>query len=335
MCHKVVCLNIQNSTNLARYRRAALSTTVDRAGRNLFALQAGDFSVFNGTTRDYMVARRTLEFDSVSVAYLAGSFEAWNTVKKIYQETLRLDLKSSTRQRLFFPFILINLNLLDDAFSFCKDYVTMIFEDQAHFFHRLNRHRQSSEGDYLYPHEEQSRFHDFLEHRPRIIVGQRSVSGHCTSASILVAVAMIKMRLVAYYASYNSVMHMVFNKTNGGRAIYEVSHLVSEMLTGERDSAFQDKMTPQWEQLQHLLDAIDQCNPFVLKAILNPGPLVSNPPTACIVLPGSISEAYLILMFVGSSWNRIPGGIELLVDRFGSHRPFYNVSSLVSSLFPR
>ena len=137
--------------------------------------------------------------------------------------------------------------------------------------------------------------------------------------ALLVALACIKMRLIAAYkASTKSVEQ--FQSSAGGEMLSAVHSVVSENVLG--DAKFTAKMQAQQAQLNQLLDLIHQHNPTMLPALVNPGPLNSQP-APDYYSSGSPSECYSILGDSCRVWARIPGALEVLQARFGRN-PTYN-----------
>ncbi|GAX29232.1 hypothetical protein FisN_28Lu091 [Fistulifera solaris] len=133
------------------------------AFENLLETRVGDFP--SPDTHDYLEARHCLADDLWDVAYDFGVKEVWEKSRFHYQELLRLDAKSPVLLRYRLPYILLYLNRDDEAFSYIRYWLNFDKLDEEEI---LTRHRQSREGEWLYPIEPNCRFLDIFQECPPI-----------------------------------------------------------------------------------------------------------------------------------------------------------------------
>ena len=314
--HKQICKRIQDLTNSVEKEAAPLRSTREHifgAGPidpvNLFEEEVGNFwGMFD--TRDYMRTRLALANEiHDGIAWDYETKESWEAVLEHYQDMLRLCSSDNLGLRFRFPFLLLNLNRDDDAFDFIRFWFKV---DDGNLEARQSLHAESQVGDWLYGHQEDCRFLDIFEECP-------DARPEYMSLPLLVAVACIKMRLVAAFeASRKSIQQ--FQSTSGGKSLEAVESVVSKNVLG--DDALQARMRAQQGQLDRILDLIHSNNATMLPALLNPQPLQSQPAPQ-YYSPRSPSECHSVLEDSCRVWARIPGSLEVLQARFGPN-PTYD-----------
>ena len=210
------------------------------------------------------------------------------------------------------PFILLYLNRDDDAFDFIRHWVKVgVIRDSDGFVELMRRHVQSKEGEWFFPRQKDSRFQDIFEEIPE-------ASDQNVLLAFLVALLIIKLRLVAAYDAACESIDLAFDETTGGQRIREVKGAVREMLIDES----MVNISSQRQQVERLVDVIHQNNPSMLPSILNPLPLLnqSRPPPN---IRGDPSEAYDIVNYCNRGFIRIPGALLMLEEMFGQN-PIYD-----------
>lgn len=161
-----------------------------------------------------------------------------------------MDVAHQPETRFRVPFILLCLNRDDDAYAFIRYWLLFGSEDDDAI---LARHARSREGDWIYPIEPNCRFNDFLKECPKDDALKFTLP-------YLVALTIIKLRILASHEAIAQILDIVFEKTNGKR-IQEVRPLVQEILAGS-DAATQR------QQLNRVLDRIQNRIPNMFVAIL-------------------------------------------------------------------
>jgi hypothetical protein len=301
--HKGVCKKIQRLVGAVE--REANLLRNNELDMNVFESGVGDFwGIFE--TRRYMRACLLLAneiHDNIALDYKTKN--SWNAVLEHYQEMLRLCGGDNLGLRFRFPFLLLHLNRDDDAFDFCRYWCR---EDPGD---RELLHQNSEEGDWLYGHEEDCRYLDIFEECPD--------ARHSMCLSMMVAVAVIKMRIVATHDARKKYLEL-FQLTSSGEKLSPVLSVMTSILEG--DDTFRAKMEDQRAQLNRLLDQIHLNNPTMLPALLNPNPLLARDDPGYHT-DGHPSAAFYVLTNALLPWCRIPGAKEPLEARFGRN-PTYN-----------
>lgn len=268
----------------------AVERAANKLDPSLFETQAGDFWDIS-ETRAYMRARIKLADLIYDIAYEKETVELWERVVAHYQELLRLNDSDNMGLRYRFPFLLLYLNRDDDAYSFCRYWENWEIDDEEE---RERRHTNSSEGDWIYPREEGCRYNDFFAEC-------QDDTREFMSLAMLVAVCIIKMRLVAAYDD---------KKKRG--VVQDESAVHVQRIEANR------------RQVQDLMDQIHANNPSMLPSILNPTPMKSQGLPE-FHSPGHPTEAAFVLNDCHRAFVRVPGAEDLLKARFGP-RPTYNHS---------
>lgn len=235
--------------------------------------------------------------------------EAWTRVAEQYQECLRLNMRDNNGLRFAFPFVLLRLNRDDDAYCFCKFWITYDDWDDER-----ETHSSSKVGDWIYPKQEGCRYLDVF--KDCVEVKER---GDLWS---LLAFAVIKMRLVAVFEARTKAFEVASatHSSLAGQGGAEVENMRREIMgTVEQEQL----LSEQGRQLDQLLDLVDDHNKIMVPALLHPGPLSSLPPPPYYGR-GSPSEARMMLPDVVDVWNSIPGAAQYLARRLGTTTPSYS-----------
>jgi hypothetical protein len=239
------------------------------------------------------------------LAHESQTKEAWTLVAGHYQECLRLNLSDNNGLRFEFPFVLLRLNRDDDAYCFCRYWVTYDDWDDER-----GTHSSSNEGDWIYPKQEGCHYLDVFKDCAEVNDG-----GNLWA---LLAFAVIKMRLVAVFEARTRTLDASHSsRARQGEAELEKMRL-EIMGTVEHEQLLSD----QGRQLDQLLDLIDGHNKIMVPALLRPGPLSSQPRPSSF-MHGSPEEARLMLPHVIDVWSSIPGASRYLTRRLGTSTPSY------------
>lgn len=272
---------------------------------NVFKTRVGSFALGH-QTRSYMVARRELTIHYFEAAFDVEIKSVWEKALFHSLELLRLDARDSVRMRLSVPFVLIYLNRDDDAFDFMRYLLQGGAGQSEEDF--VRRHVRSHEGEWIYPRERNCRFLDFFQ--------QFVLPENCNvPTSFLVAVLIIKLRLIATYDSLSRAIEVTFD-TTGGQRIHVVQGVVADMLMG--NSLRDLDIDSQKEQVERLFDLIDEVNPSILQSIHDPKPVLDLCFASCSLqkeVPGHVAEAFEISRYCSRCFNRVPGAKRLLEKR--------------------
>lgn len=237
--HRQLCNQIETDIQCVEFAADPLRNFVvpgedNAVAENLLETRVGDFGSFD--TQEYLQQHATLAKSYWDAAYDSEVKEVWEKSLFHYLEILRLDAKHRGEARFRVPYILLYLNRDDDAFAFIRYWLQF---DDLDYGEVLSRHRRSRPGDWLYPIQHNCRYLDMLEECPKM-EEQKVIEPY------LMALVIIKMRIVASHAAVSRELDFVFQQTVGKR-IQEVRSLVQEMLVGS-DLANQN------QQLGRLLD---------------------------------------------------------------------------------
>jgi hypothetical protein len=317
--HSKVCRRIAAlETRVAN--EAAKLTNFDDFGysvtpHNLFETSVGSFwGIFD--TRNYMRSRLGLAntiHDEIAWGYETKG--AWEVVLNHYQEMLRLSSGDNLGLRLRFPFLLLHLNRDNDAFDFVCYWAARRGNENDGGRDDQQHANNSREGDWIYGRREGSRYLDFFD-EPNVNRNLKFMG-----LGLLMAIATIKMRLVAAHQAQKESTNL-FNRTPAGETtLAPVRSVISDMIE-EGDESFRDQMNRQHTQLNRLLDVIHERNATVLPALLNPTPLRSQPSPGYYT-HGHPSEAYEVVKDACRTWARISGAHQILESRYGKN-PSYN-----------
>lgn len=196
-----------------------------------------------------------------------------------YQEVLRLNANDDFSLHCSFPFILINCNRLKDAYAFSRYDAFLDYDWDLHY--------DTKEGDWIYPklEDDGALLQDIFEEFP----DDRRVN--FASLANYVAILVIKLRCIA--AHYAKKKRDVSEEE-----VTKVEHVRNT-------------------QIPDLMDIIHKGNPTMLPALVNPAPLLCQPPPR-MSASGKPSEAANVLIDAIGPFNRTPGARELLMKRFGT-----------------
>lgn len=251
-------------------------------------------------TRAYMKERMTLIFKLSCLARETQTEEAWTLVAEHYLECLRLSMNDSNGLRFALPFVLLRLNRDDDAYCFCRHWLTK----EARGGDR-RRHRSSKEGDWIYPRQKDCRYLDIFAECENVEQGD---------LSSLLALAAIKMRLVAVFDARERELERISSSTSSlAQTGTEEADIVRRSIMGTVEQ--ERTLADQRRQLDQLLDAVHRRNDDVLPGILDPGPLIAQGTQP--FLP----EALMLLPYVSDVWKSIPGACSYLSRRLDTSSP--------------
>lgn len=308
MQHKIACKALAKDLQRVKDEAVPLLNTPfgdDPEPQNVFETQVGNFRQGNEPYA-YMAARRELAMCYYMAAMDAGLKCVWEKVLFHALAMLRLDVNDSLQMRLMVPFILLYLNRDDDAFDFMR-YLLQVGKEVS-MDDLKRRYLASREGEWIYPHMENCRFLDLF--KECAMATARNVP-----TEFLVALLIIKVRLIATYDSISWAIDVVF-ETSGGQRMLAARGAVRNMLM---DSSLQNlDIDSQREQVERLLNAIDGRNPSILKAICDPEPFENLCAATCSLeteMPRNIEEAWEISRYCGRCFHRIPGAQRLLQKR--------------------
>jgi hypothetical protein len=231
----------------------------------------------------------------------AESLEVRTLIADLYGESLRLNAEDPNGLRYGFPIALLRINRDDDAYCFCKYWLTKTDEEDR------RRRASSKEGDWIYPREKDARYKDIFK--------------ECENAEdkielrSLVSLAIIKMRLVAVYEARKKVLDEMSAQLSADELETERRRIMG---SAEHEHALSD----QRRQLDKVLDLIHSRNQYLIPALLYPDPLMElsgpNAPRS-----GSPDEARAMLPYCHSVWSAIPGAADYLEGRLGTSEPDY------------
>ncbi len=248
--HRVVCKDIADGIEAVEQEAISLRAYIDplegdTVPQNLFETRIGDFHDIDDA--DYYVMTRTqLARSYWEAAYDCEIKEVWEKSLFHCLEVLRLDYKISFEARFRLPFILLYLNRDDDAYSYARYRLS-----EHDVFELFERHQHSREGDWIYPIENDCRYRDIFEDCPDMDYAHNP-------EPFLLALAIIKMRIIAAHDAVSRAVDFVFERTTA-RRIVEVRSLVKDMLT-RSDLDIDD-------QRDILVALLERIPPFVLTAL--------------------------------------------------------------------
>lgn len=248
--HRELCRRIAEQTKCVEQEAIPLRTLTwdedDNVGENLFEMYVGEFGDFD-ETQEYLDARAMLAASYWEAAYDFEVKEVWEKALFHYLELLRLDVTYRCVVRFRVPFILLYLNRDDDAYAFIRYWLRF---DELDYDEVLLRHASSREGDWLYPVELNCRYLDIFKECANM-EGKEEVSG-----PYLVALAIIKLRIIASHAAISRTVDFALMKTDAHR-IQEIRSIVQEMLVGS-DAA---------SQCQQVNELLNNVHPLTLDAM--------------------------------------------------------------------
>ncbi|GAX25584.1 hypothetical protein FisN_28Hh054 [Fistulifera solaris] len=267
---------------------------------NLFETHVGELGAID-VAKDYLDALFSLANSCWNSAYEWEVREVWEKSLSHYLELLRLDVGHHCETRFRVPFILLYLNRDDDAYCFMRYWLNFGAEDDDTI---LARHASYCQGDWLYPVEPDCRSNDIAEESSSKLEETHYTLPH------LVALAIIKMRIVATGKAISETLDFTFQET-ACKNVEEVRPIVQEFLFGF-------DINSQRQQLDTILDLIHHGDPSLLSTILEsihisetrrPVELVD----ALNYHNGSFKD--FILLNSLRSFLRVPGAIDILRQR--------------------
>lgn len=270
-----------------------------------------------GIGRERTLYRR---YQTLGRLFLASSLQlssqvksVWETTLALYLEHLRLGAIDVLAARFRVPFVLLFLNRDDEACGFMRYWMQLDTSIDPDVVYDI--HVGTKKGDWIYPREPDCRYTDIN------LLEIATIENERISAPFLVALAIVKLRIVAAHDATCKSIELAFSeKGTAGQRIHQVQSIVKDMLI----RADVD-VESQRQQTNYLLDAIHRSNPSMLPAILNPGPIADQPCPEAII-PGQPSQVYVSLKDYRRLFIRVPGALKMLKERFGSF-PIYNWNS--------
>lgn len=312
--HKEQCKGIADLTKEVRKLRAELEdidVSMNGAKENLFETHVG---IFWGIieTRDYCRARNHL---SNIIEHMAH----WYEIKMLLEESLkhklsllRLNVSDNMGLRSDVPFTLLKLNRDRHCMAFIVHWLKRDGNENHQELER--RHSASNDGDWLYGDVEGE---DILYQDVHDITGRREFS---FDLNFMMAVLIIKLRLIKKYEE-DVKQSERFKQTTASQLLgNDPSTVIGDALHGGTAQA--RKIDRQKRLVETYMDEIDENNPTMLPAVINPGPLKRQPEPE-FFSHGLPSEAYFTLMRCNRLFIRIPGAEDILEQRFGPN-PSYN-----------
>ena len=248
-----------------------------------------------------MRTRSTLCLKQTSVAHQVQTRDAWMVILDHHMDMLSLSSGANIGLQMSTPFLMLRLNQDDSAYCFCRHALGVDWPDSDRNF---TTGTVRSNANY--------RFRDVM-----VDFGGEQGLNRFLAISFLVALAVIKMRLVAMYESLLEEVD-AFAATSASQIIGPDGQVeVRQYLMGD-----EHKLAEQLRQLNVLLDVVQARNASMVPALLHPEPLL-RVPTVSEPPPGTPSEARLVLNLAMGVWNDIPGSERFLQSRFGTATPSY------------
>ena len=295
--HKKECRAIQRSLKDTEKERQKLMQ-ID--GANVFIDYMGHLWG-NHDARDYCRARLQLADNYLALAHYEEHASMYEARLENYLELQRLIRGDNMGLRDKTPFILINLNRDEDAYDFVKHWLTV---DEDWYC----KPKQYAEGEWMYLRGE-DRFEDpspFI--RPGLIG---------SSLAHTVTILILKLRIVAKHAAdlkqFKAVWELI-EKDGRWQALTDIRDILKCHLVG--DTKYLKLMDEQLQHIDLLFNAVKNSNSIFLKAVVNPGPLLSQP-YPDVYSRGSAEEAFLVLNDCCRTFRRIPGAIESIKGFLG------------------
>jgi hypothetical protein len=291
--HKSLCVSIARTLKKVNKLTSPLRNTINDIflePQNFFESQVGLFGQFY-ESQAYLTTRRELVELYAQAGNILETKCVWEKALSHALELLRLDFRDVNNTRYAIPFILLNLNRDDDAFDFIRYWMN-------------NHHFESQEGEWIYPRNENCRYLDIFKE-------VSWVNDRNATLAFLVALLIIKFRIVATYDATCGSIDLAFGTSNGQR-IQEIQCTVKEMLLDETLMNIEN----QREQVERLVNVIHRRNAIILPAILNPVPLLGKK------WRDAPDEALFVLLHGTGCLIRVPGAQTLLEQRFGKAPPY-------------
>jgi hypothetical protein len=254
-------------------------------------------------TREYMSQRLALILALEYFAIEAESLEVRTDVADMYMESLRLNANDTNGLRYGFPIALLRINRDDDAYCFCRYWLTKTAEEDR------QRRVSSNEGDWIYPREKDSRYKD--------IFAECGNAEETIELRSLVSLAIIKMRLVAVHEARKKAIDAISPQVSA-----EERENKRRRIMGSYSAEHEQTLSDQRRQLDKVLDLIHSQNQYLIPALLYPDPLMELGFPA-VVRSGTPGEARTMLPYCHSVWIAIPGADDYLEGRLGTSEPDY------------
>ncbi|GAX29228.1 hypothetical protein FisN_28Lh054 [Fistulifera solaris] len=299
--HRSLCKRIGGETNIVDLMAYPLQhIPMDDTVINLFETHVGELGAID-VAKDYLDALSSLANSCWNSAYEWEVKEVWEKSLSHYLELLRLDVGHRCETRFRVPFILLYLNRDDDAYCFMRYWINFGVEDDDTI---LARHASSRQGDWLYPVEPNCRYNDVAEESSSKLEETQYTLPH------LVALAIIKMRIVAMGNAISQTLDFTFQET-ACKQIQEVRPIVQEVLAGF-------DINSQHQQLDRILDLIYHGEPSLLSTILESVHIseTRRPVELIDALNGhNVSLKDFILLNGLRLFLRVPGAVDILRQR--------------------
>lgn len=309
--HKMLCRRI--AQNMERMKEEA--ALLRKRAPDRFETEVGNFGL-SRETRGYLKALSDLANCYWRAAFNGEIKSVWEKALFHSFEVMRLDGLDTLEARFNIPFILLCLNRDDEAFAFMRHWMRY-FEVPRRQQIMLRQTFANKEGEWPYPREANCRYLDFFEEC-------RHIDDREMPLSFLVALFIIKTRIVAAHYATRRSLELAF-ETTGGQLIQEVRAVVTEMLIDSNVVIASDvDVHSQRHQVSRLFYVINRNNPTMLPSILNPDHLLDlEPPVRRFV--GDPSEVFDVLHYCDRSVLRVPGNQDILENEFGEN-PIYDTT---------
>ena len=201
--------------------------------------------------------------------------------------------------------LLLKMNRDEDAYNFIK-WLAAIDPDGNYDWGMIPESTKGGEWLYL---EGQNRFEDLFK------VGSRKQ--HLFPMNYLVALALIKFRILAEYQKRKMEFEELEKTLLGTKYEFFVTHepiihVFKLNLFGYCTKVFEE----QEKHLENYLDLNDKRNPVLLKALVNPKPLMAQKFPIWTGTDGSPNEARYVMWGCLTLFQRTPGAIDKVAARF-------------------
>ncbi|KAI0559954.1 hypothetical protein FGB62_130g034 [Gracilaria domingensis] len=295
-----------HTRQLSAYTGPLMLEVIADPPRNIFQQHGGHFwGVLE--TRDCCRARCELanEIEHMAHWYEVAPLLEFALTHRL--ELLRLMVSDNLGSRDVVPFTMLRLNQDERCAAFITHWLRRVCAHGSDEQSIGELHEQSAEGDWLYGNADC--YADVFE-------TVRNADPDQVSIAMLIALCIIKLRIIAKYDADRRQMEM-FQATFAGRQLdHDSTHITAQSVVGDHAQA--QRVAEQERLVDLYFDIIHEHNPTLLPSIINPRPLKScDAPPYCS--PGKPSEAYYVLMGCNRLFVRVPGAEERLKRRFGSH----------------
>lgn len=274
---------------------------------NLFVYPAGRFWTIPGT-RMYCTVRSCLADE---LASLGDKYEvAWIAKRELKHrlELLRLSSDDALQQRTIVPFILIQLDRLEDCFAFLKHWLCRVCYQR-----NVSRiHKKSKQGQWIYGSiRREEMMLDLLQEIPK--------AREMIDISHLAAFCLLKLRIMAKIRVHDYVF-AVFARTRAGMMLGKVLHTIRHFYN---QGAYKTSMRQQHNYVAEYMELLMQKNASFLPAVLYPVPMLRQGRPRKIE-KGKPSEAWDTFRKCWRLFRRTPGTLRILRDLFGCDVPVYD-----------